>query len=89
MLRIHKLFILVALFLFWSCTHVFFDENVIDKCGGKDYTSASQICEDGILKNPCGNGYYDSIIQFCFENEIYDKCDGKSYNPTMVRCTKD
>jgi uncharacterized protein (TIGR02145 family) len=85
MLRLSLLFIL-AVSLFWGCTIGFFDESVIDKCGGEKYTSSDQICEDNVLKAPCGEVYYDIKIQFCFEQEIkvYDKCGGDNYNPHSI-----
>jgi uncharacterized protein (TIGR02145 family) len=70
--------------LFCGCVSIGFGDN--DKCGGENYTALNQICEDGTLKNPCGNGYYNPAMQFCNGNEVLDKCDGKEYESAMYEC---
>jgi uncharacterized protein (TIGR02145 family) len=80
-------FSILATSMFWGCISIsFFDEDVIETCGGERYRAREQICEDGILKNPCGNGYYDQKIQFCFDNAVLEKCTGKEYNPLNQEC---
>jgi uncharacterized protein (TIGR02145 family) len=89
MLRLSPLLIL-AVSLFCGCDGyiAFYDENVIDKCGGERYTSTEQICENDIMKRPCGYNYYDPKTQFCFsqDTKIYDKCGGWTYNPSNEKC---
>jgi uncharacterized protein (TIGR02145 family) len=86
MLRLYLLFIL-AVSLFWGCVSIgFFGEDAIDTCGGEKYRYREQICDDGILKVPCGNGYYDPKVQFCFENAVVEKCADKEYNPLNQKC---
>jgi uncharacterized protein (TIGR02145 family) len=84
-----KIFIL-AVSLFCGCDGyiAYYSEKVIDKCGDETYTSAEQICENNIIKIPCGNIYYNPKMQFCFEQdaEIYNKCGGSTYDPSNRKC---
>jgi uncharacterized protein (TIGR02145 family) len=86
MLKLYPL-LLLAVSLFCGCISIsFFDEDVIETCGGERYRAREQICEDDILKNPCGNGYYGPRIQFCFDNAVFEKCDSNNYNPSNQKC---
>jgi uncharacterized protein (TIGR02145 family) len=83
MLKLHFLLILAAS-LFLACVAIgVYEEDAIEKCGGKKYASAMQICENDILKIPCGTGgnYYDPSTQFCYENNVVEKCGGEIFNP--------
>jgi uncharacterized protein (TIGR02145 family) len=77
MFKLYLLLVLVAA-LFLSCVAIGFGD--ADTCGGEKYTSGSQICENDVLKNPCGIGYYAPSMQFCYNNVIYEKCDHSNYN---------
>ena len=81
--------LVLAVLLFLGCGAIgFVDEDNVDKCGEKKYTSSKQICESDVLKEPCGNGYYDPVTQFCSgqDNLIYDKCNGRVYNSLNQIC---
>jgi uncharacterized protein (TIGR02145 family) len=73
--------------LFWGCVSIsFFGEDAIETCDGEKYRTREQICEDGVLKNLCGNGYYDPKMQFCFDDAVFEKCADKEYNPLNQKC---
>jgi uncharacterized protein (TIGR02145 family) len=86
MLRLFSLLFLAAS-LFWGCVSIgFFGEDAIETCDGEKYRTREQICENGVLKNLCGNGYYDPKMQFCLDDIVFEKCNGNSYNPVNQKC---
>jgi len=81
--------LVLAAFLFPGCVAIgVYDEDAIDKCGGKEYTSANQKCENGAFKTQCGTGnnYYNPSKQFCYGNNVIDKCGGVNYEPATYGC---
>jgi len=52
------------LFLFLGCVSIGLDE---ESCGGYKYSAPNQICENNVLKNPCGDGYYDPLTEVCID----------------------
>ncbi|MCL2283966.1 MAG: hypothetical protein FWC26_11690 [Fibromonadales bacterium] len=74
---------ILLFFLFLGCVSFEITE---EDCGGKKYSARNQICEDGVLKDLCGNGYYNSGEQFCYKSNIYDRCNGSYYDPSTNIC---
>jgi uncharacterized protein (TIGR02145 family) len=89
MLKLCPLLILAAsLLLGCIAINLLDDEDTVYVCGGIEYNPQYQICENGVLRAPCGNKYYNPVKQFCSEqdNEIYDKCGVKNYNTENQEC---
>jgi uncharacterized protein (TIGR02145 family)/uncharacterized repeat protein (TIGR02543 family) len=65
---------------------------VVSKCGGGGaggvtFDPETQVCVSGIVKQLCGNNYYDPNNEFCFNNiRIYNKCNGNVFDPTKEGC---
>jgi uncharacterized protein (TIGR02145 family) len=87
MLKLYPLLILAASLLL-SCIAVDPFEEDVHICGGIEYSPQRQTCENGVLRAPCGNKYYNPVKQFCSEqdNKIYDKCGVKNYNTENQTC---
>jgi uncharacterized protein (TIGR02145 family) len=86
--------IILAVSLFLGCTTIgLFGDDAEKTCGGKWYSSVEQICENDILKEPCGNGHYNPETQFCSQqdNKIYEICGGYiyGYNTLDKKCEND
>lgn len=81
-ISIVKLLLLIAAALLLGCNVGFFSNDNFDKCGEQSFTSSDQICEDGVLKEPCGaeNNYPNPATQFCLNGVIYEKCSGFDYD---------
>jgi uncharacterized protein (TIGR02145 family) len=65
---------------------------VIAKCGGSgdggaEYNPETQGCVSGIVKQRCGNNFFDPNNEFCFnEIRIYDLCKGHAFDPAAEGC---
>jgi len=68
---------------------------VYKKCGGEEYSPATQFCEgDKIQVYKCGDTNYNTETQFCHKNKTYDKCVSqrtepatrRDYDPDKQRC---
>jgi len=64
--------------------------NVLDKCGGKEYESSIYECEEGILLNKCRNEIFNSYTEYCADGivmkkkEFIDTRDGKTYKYVYI-----
>jgi len=93
MLKFQVLFI-IPILLFLGCggyesKEVFY----VDKCGGKEYNTSTQFCENGNIKNifhRCQDSNYDHSIQYCYDGVVKDKeifadeRDGKTYKYVII-----
>ena len=69
-----------------SATEFCYGGQAYPKCGGSEYDPTVNKCENNVLKNKCGNYYFNPATEFCKSESVYSKCDGEEYNPTSQTC---
>jgi uncharacterized protein (TIGR02145 family) len=78
------------------------DNRIYPKCGGRNYNTENQMCENARIYDKCGNSKMNPDIEGCCNNNtlfalatqfcsnandsIYDKCGDKAYNPPYQIC---
>jgi len=64
--------------------------NSYDCCAGNTiYSKLSQRCQNDIVETKCGNGWYNSVTQFCYSNSKIGSICGinpQEYDPDLYEC---